>query len=234
VINASDGDQVLDHGEYVLDHVNWIHHDGTGYIFPEATTVHLTNREERGSWWDITKQWNTSREQVAEQVFKLWIDHGARPQGRRGGLVNEPMIAKDITYQYIVVPSVELEEMKQSPGIEIIANNRWIQGVKHGELDMAQLIFYRAGSVQISEKRTLTIDHPGAILVKMEGERIMDITVADPSRLLDRIHLTVSGQIESRGSEHFHVDYDPVKQVTKLTFELPTGYYRGQSLHVKF
>jgi chondroitin AC lyase len=39
------------------------------------------------------------------KVFKLWIDHGVQPQGRIGGLVNEPMIAEDVTYQYIVVPT---------------------------------------------------------------------------------------------------------------------------------
>src|SRR5690554_3767266 len=80
-VTVMDNNQVhnLSNGERVLEHVKWIHHDRVGYLFPEPSSLHLSNQIEQGRWSDITDQKNISTELVYEDVFKLWFDHGKRP-----------------------------------------------------------------------------------------------------------------------------------------------------------
>ncbi len=213
-------------GSHRLEEAEWVHHDHVGYLFPDTSGIRLSNQVERGTWFDISKQWSTPKDTVSREVFKLWIDHGARPQGRRGGLVNSPMIARDVTYQYVVIPSVKLNEMKKradeltgSGGVEILSNNRWLQAVRHRNQGVVQMIFFRAGTLKFSGEFTVSLDSPGAVLLKMEGSSIREITVSDPSRLMDRLHITM----EHQGSE-------PVKVV----IDLPAGPYAGQSTTVPY
>src|SRR5690606_23225988 len=63
----------LPHGNRELNEVKWVYQDKIGYIFPEPTTIHLSNQEEKGRWSDITDQKNISQEIVSMDVFKLWF-----------------------------------------------------------------------------------------------------------------------------------------------------------------
>ncbi len=228
------GERSLERGIHTLNEVSWIYHDGVGYLFPIPATVQLSNREETGSWRTISRQWDTTGEPVKKNVFKVWIDHGARPQGRRGGLVNEPMTARDVTYQYVVIPSVEAEEPTTDRGIEILANNRWIQGVRQRDPGLIQVIFYRAGMLEISENMSLALDSPGALLIHMEGERISEITAADPSRTLDRIHLRVTGKLDGTNPGLCDIRFNRKTAMTELAIKLPGGVESGKSVTVKF
>jgi chondroitin AC lyase len=232
-IRDSAGERELSTGDHDLDNVIWIHHDGVGYLFPEQVSVHLSNSEKSGTWWEISKQWNTSRDTVEKSVFKLWIDLGIRPQGRRGGLVNEPMIARDVTYQYVVLPSANAAEMNLDRGIVILANNRWIQGVRFRDPEMVQAIFYRAGTIRISDRMEIALDSPGAVMLQMDGEHVNAISVADPSRTLGRIHLAISGYFAAEKSEILRVDYNKESDTTELTFDLPAGFDAGRSVSVR-
>ncbi len=185
-------------GTHRLQDPEWIHHDGVGYLILDTGMVHLSNRVEKGTWYDISRQWDVSKDTVQKEVFKLWIDHGARPQGRRGGLVNQPMIARDVTYRYAVIPALEINEMQRaadrltgSQGIRIIANNRWLQGVYHMGEGIAQVIFFRAGTASLPGGVSVSLDSPGAVMLHMEGSRVSKVTAADPSRLMQRLHLTL-------------------------------------------
>lgn len=215
VLVAVDGaEKILSPGEYELPDVNWVFHGGTGYIFPEATDIMLSNKEESGRWTDISKQSITDREEVHEDVFKLWIDHGPRPQGRPGGLNNASMIAKDVTYQYMIVPNAEREKLDNERGIEILVNNRQLQAVMDTQAGIIQAVFYTAGELPVSDGFTISIDSPGAILLKMEGKEVKELSVSDPSRKLGRMHLGITGRDE-------------------IVIELPSGFYAGQSISLE-
>jgi len=237
-VNGPDGVIELGRGAHSLQGIQWIHHGGVGYLFPEPADLHLSNRAEKGSWYDISKQWNTSREEVEKEVFKVWIDHGARPQGRRGGLNHRSTEAKDVTYQYVVVLSVDAGEMDRSPDIEILSNNRWMQGVLHRGLGICQVIFYRGGTLNIPENIALGIDSPGAVMVKIEGEEIREISVADPSRTLGRLHLSITGDIQTGDiqtgdREGVRTTYEKETHTTRLAIDLPTGVFAGRSVTFK-
>lgn len=208
------GERILASGAHELEGAKWVLHNGTGYIFPRATDILLSNKGQSGRWTDINKQSTTSNEELSKEVFKLWIDHGPRPQGRPGGLNNRSMIAKDVTYQYMIVPSADPDQMENDRGIEMMVNNRQLQAVRDKETGMVQAVFYRAGSLPLPGGKSLSLDSPGAVILKMDGERVQNITVADPSRKLARLHLEISG-------------------LKNLVIDLPTGFYAGQSITVE-
>jgi hypothetical protein len=40
----------------------------------------------------------------------------------------------------------------------------------------------------------IQLDSPGALIIQMEDASVKQISAADPSRLNDRLHLSISGQ----------------------------------------
>lgn len=215
-VKSGHGIETLDAGVHEIENANWVFHRGTGYIFPEPVEIHLSNQEELGSWNRLTKQSSASKDTVREEVFKLWIDHGPRPQGRRGGLVNTPMLARDVKYQYIVVPSTSLEQMDDDPGLEIIVNNRRVQAVKSKRSGLVQAVFYQAGELAIADNLKLRVDSRAAVILKIFKGEIKEISAADPSRKLSHLHLEI---LDGAG-------------VRELAIELPGGFYAGQSVNL--
>ena len=187
-------------------------HNGTGYLFPDSTTINLSNQKESGKWTDITKQSIASKDLVTLDVFSLWIDHGIRPQGNTGGFNYSSTIPKDVKYEYIVVPVTTVEQMNEDRGIEVLMNNRKLQAVIDHDAGLVQAIFYQAGELNIAEGIELSLDSPGAVMVKISEGKVKKITVADPSRSLSRMHLQITG-------------------MNDLNIELPEGVYAGQSIN---
>jgi chondroitin AC lyase len=224
----------LSEGEHEINEASWVHHNGIGYIFPEPESIHVSNAVQSGSWYDINKQWNSSKTLVNNKVFKLWIDHGVRPQGRRGGLNHSSMVAKDVKYQYIVIPNSSVDDMNKERGIEILANNRLVQGVRNNSLGIVQIVFYQAGKVLIAEDMKLSVDSPGIVMLKMDGGQVQEITVADPSRKLSRLHMCISGEINSDRLDNLNSEYNSERKISNLTIDLPAGVYAGQSVNIEF
>ncbi|WP_373511122.1 polysaccharide lyase family 8 super-sandwich domain-containing protein, partial [Persicitalea sp.] len=112
--------QSVPKGNRALSEVKWVHHDKIGYVFPEPSTVSLSNQAETGSWAAITDEKNISDVVVSEDVFTLWFDHGKRPDGA--------------SYQYIVVPNVSEQELNETSrdnrSIEILSNTPSLQAVR--------------------------------------------------------------------------------------------------------
>ncbi len=205
-----------------LENVKWVHHDRVGYILPEPTTVNLSNRAEQGRWSDISATKSASDELVTQDVFLLGIDHGYSPQ--------------NVSYQYIVVPDVSSEEVASisanNRDIEILSNTPDLQGVKHNDLDIAQLAFYKAGEVEISDGYTVKMDSQGMAMLKMNGNRIGEITVSDPSRKLTRMTITVPGIYNSQG-DNFKTITNQDKNKTIIIVDLPTDVYAGSSTSIE-
>jgi chondroitin AC lyase len=211
----------LPRGDRDLTDVKWVHQDNIGYIFPQATTVHLSNQEEKGRWSDITAQKNISREVVSMDVFKLWIDHGKSPDSA--------------SYQYIVVPNVSEKELMETSvdnrGVEIISNTPDLQAVKSDKLGICQGAFYRAGEIGISNRLTMRMDSPGMAMLKLQGDHPKELTVSDPSRKLNRVIVTLSGSYEVKG--HGAISLLSTKDGgTMIIIDLPQGVYAGKSVTV--
>ncbi len=209
-------------GNRNMDNVKWVHHDQVGYILTKPATINISNQAEQGRWSDITDQKNISDEIVTKEVFLLGFNHGNSP--------------KDTSYQYIVVPDVSEQELKETASynrnIDIISNTPDIQAVKNNKSGICQLIFYKAGEVEISKDCKFKMDSQGMAMLKMKGKRIKELTVSDPSRKLSRISLTVSGIYNIEGV-NFTAAPDKNKNNTRVLVDLPQGVYAGKSVTVE-
>jgi chondroitin AC lyase len=214
--------QLLPKGSRKLEGVKWVHHDKVGYIFPEPATVQLSNQAQTGRWSDITDQKNINNELVSEEVFNLWFDHGRRPAGA--------------SYQYIVVPDVTEQALDASSrnnrSIEVLSNTAGVQAVRQGTLGLVQAAFYQAGTLEVAPGVSLRLDSPGMAMLKMEGGRLRELTLADPSRRLSRLLVTVSGVYKAQG-EHFRTLVDEQQKSTLFIVDLPQGVYLGKSVPLK-
>ena len=214
---------VLPQGNRVAEKLKWIHHDRIGYIFPEPAQLNVSNQSESGTWAAITDQKNISKDLVTEPVFKLWFDHGARPA--KAG------------YQYIVVPDVDqnklMETSQNNRSIKILSNTDTVQAVLHGKLNMVQAAFYQAAELKVSPTLSLKMDSQGMVMARMEGSRIKAITVADPSRKLKRITLTVPGIYTVKKEGLICLPNNQLQQ-TILLIDLPQGVYAGKSVNFQF
>ncbi len=212
----------LPEGDRTMENVTWVYQDKIGYLFPEPATIHLSNQIEKGRWSDITDEKNVSKRIVSEKVFALWFDHGDRPE--------------KASYQYIVVPNVTEQALNRTSHsnrhIKILSNSPDIQAVTHSDLGISQMVFYKAGAIDISENTTVRLGSHGMGMIKMKAHRIEAMSVSDPSRELNSITVTVSGIYDSQG-DNFITEPDRPKNTTKVVVELPQGVYAGQSVTVE-
>lgn len=208
-------------GNHVLKQVKWVHQDKIGYLFPEPTTINISNQKEQGRWSDITDQKNISQEVISEEVFALWFDHGTSPD--------------DAAYQYIVVPDVSEQEFKETSEnnrqIEILSNTPDIQAVKSNKLGIYQIAFYKAGELNISKDLKVRMDSQGMAMLKMEDNKIASLTLADPSRKLSRIVLTLPGLYPTKGTGFMAIPNQQQKN-TLFLVDLPQGVYAGKSVSI--
>ena len=202
--------------------VKWIYHDKVGYIFPDTTTIFLSNRAEQGRWSDITDQINISEELVTKDVFTLGFDHGERPN--------------DASYQYMVVPDVSEQEIKETSddnrGIEILSSSSQIHAVKNNKLNICQLAFYQAGEAHLSEGSSIKMDSQGMVMLKMNDNRINEMSVADPSRKLSSALITVTGIYEKEGTG-YSLYPNKNQNKTLMIVDLPQGVYAGKSVTIE-
>jgi chondroitin AC lyase len=221
IINKANNISTLKMGNHHLKKVNWMLHDKIAYFFPSPTDVHLENQEARGSWYSINRQSDSPKEEIRKDVFKIWLDHGMNPQNS--------------SYQYIVVPGIDLAEMEayeKSLPVKILANSPEVQGVQHTGLDISQIVFYKPGKMKITESVDISIDSPGLVMVNSDKKLIKNITVADPSRNLNSIHLKVNSCIIGQGKDFVAV-WNEANGFTDITIDLPKGENAGQSISIK-
>jgi chondroitin AC lyase len=211
---------VIEKGEAVFENVDWIYQDGIGYVFPEPSSVNMKNNKATGSWYAINRQTDSPKDEIALDVFKLWISHGVRPS--------------DQSYRYIVVPATTVEELEQRTSwhnISILSNTTEIQAVRHTGLQMCQAVFYKGGDIQVTDQLKLKCHCPGIVLLRIEGNKITQISASDPNRELRKIHLSVTTKIEKAG-DNFKAVWNEEDGVTELVIELPRDNYAGQSVTI--
>jgi chondroitin AC lyase len=218
-VNQDGLQKVVESGSRKAENIKWVHHNRIGYLFPSPATLQLSNQVATGTWASITDQKNISTALVEEPVFNLWFNHG-----------NSPASAN---YQYIVVPAVEAAAFAASAAdnrsIQILSNTGLIQAVWHGRQNMLQSAFYRAGKLEVKKGLVVKLDSQGMVMLKTAGNRVSSVTVSDPSRMLQRINLTVSGVYNIKKDGVVCLP-DATKNETLLIIDLPQGPWTGSSV----
>ena len=159
-----------------ISNPNWVWHDSTGYFFPAPAEVTVSAQTQKGSWATINA--SRSKEEIKGDVFKLWINHNAKPA--------------NAGYAYIVVSDISLAAMKayKPSTIKILQNNSAIQAVKQEDLNMFQIVFHEAGNIS-TEGLSLAVDNPCVVLIKDLGTSNATIWVADPTQKIKELQLKI-------------------------------------------
>jgi chondroitin AC lyase len=209
--------KILSKGNRELENVKWVFQDKVAYVFPNATTINLSNQTESGRWSDITDQKNISTELLEKDVFALWYKHGEQPKGE--------------SYEYIVIPAVSLSEVektvKSNCGVQILSNTKDVQAVKSNKLNMVQIAFYKAGKLDIGNGQVIKMSSQGMAMLKQKNGKITEITVADPSRKLSQLVLTIPGNYKLNSDNCTVVANN---NMTTFLIDLPQDVYAGKSV----
>ena len=211
---------VIEKGEKEFAEVEWVFQDGIGYVFPQATSVNIKNDEATGSWWKINKQTDSPKDEIKLDVFKLWINHGERPS--------------DEDYEYIVVPATTINKLEQGDSknsITILSNTPEIQAVKHNELNISQIVFYKSGEIEISDGLVIKSDSPGLFMMKMDNGKLAEISVSDPNRELAKINFSISAKIE-KDESNFQAIWNEKSDTSEISIDLPQDVYAGNSVTI--
>lgn len=208
---------VLKSGEHELSSVEWVQHGGVAYIFPEPVRIQLTNRPQTGSWRQINHHSWATDEAITHDVFKLWLDHGAKPENG--------------SYQYIIVPNLEptaIANYRQRNNIRVLSNTPEIQAVQHKDLGVTQIVFYKPGKLAIPGSVTVTSKNAGLVMVKTNGKTVSQFTVADPTHQLSNFDIEINAKIRSAAP----ATQSNSKDGTLLTIKLPSEGMAGQSVNL--
>ncbi len=211
---------VIGKDEKEYQQIDWVFQDGIGYVFPKPSSVYVKNNEAVGSWRRINEQADSPQEETMLDVFKLWIDHGEMPT--------------DASYEYIVVPATSVEKLEQAQSkknITVLSNTPEIQAVGNKQLNIFQIVFYKAGEIALSDNLTLVSDSPGIMMLKTDGENITSISVSDPNRELRKMHISISDRIEKKG-ENFITTWNSEQKVSEITIHLPHGVDAGKTVPI--
>jgi chondroitin AC lyase len=219
VTNSNSKQFKLIKGSHILEKVSWVFHDSIAYIFPQPTDVSVNNKLYNGKWEDISKgTWAAKEKEEQKELFSLWIDHGKKPKNK--------------AYSYIVNPAIsvnEIEEYCKNAQVKILLNNSEIQAVQHLGLDLTQIVYYKAGTVEISKDLKISINQPGVVMIQMANSKIQKISVADPTRKLDDHILNITGRFEGSGKD-WKSTWNKKDRISEIVVQLPQDGLAGKSV----
>jgi chondroitin AC lyase len=83
-----------------------------------------------------------------------------------------------------------------------------------------------------SPELKIGIDSPGLVIVKTDGSKLKSVTVADPSRKMAKINLSISGKIDKNGNL-FKSYWNQEKVTSEIAIDLPQTVYAGKSVTIE-
>ena len=203
-----------------IDNITWFLHDNVGYIIVPADNQTLKAKI-------ITKNTGkTDHEKKVIKIMQLVIDHGTNPT--------------DDSYQYILLPDVTedavieyVEKLKNKQSdLNILKNDNAIIATQNNELDLTQVVFFAAGSLDFTgkdqEPLTLTVDRPALVMLNQKSTTI-DISVTDPNHSTSSPSIQLSINKKLYSGDHSY--YDPGTKTSNISFThstVPT--YAGKTI----
>jgi chondroitin AC lyase len=190
-----------------FNNLQWVYHDGAGYVFPEASPVTISKAPQSGNWKSINT--TGSNETITREVFSLWLAHGTAPINAH--------------YQYIVVPATTKETFLASkvPGkFKVISNTADIQAVSYE--DYYAIVFYEPGTVVMPDGLSISTRMKATVLIRHTSGGY-HITAADPLHKQKEVTLVFNRKLEGPG-----VTKQGSGSVIQFTF--PTGDNTGNSV----
>lgn len=181
----------------------WIWQNNVGYYFPSSPEVNISNKKQYGSWQDINAFQPAGVDAI--NIFKLWMNHGTKPQ--------------NTDYEYILLPNISQQAIAKysSKHIVVIENSSSVQAIWNKELDILGAVFYKPGNFSYKGIK-LSTNTPCAIMIRNVSKNKAQLFVSDPSRVKEKIDIEVK--------------LPSIKQTQTIEFLLPNGKspYAGATL----
>ena len=215
---AQDGrPRKLADGAHTLENLDWVHHDGIGYVLPAGgAALHVAARKQGGSWYAINH--SRPRETVEGEVFTAWIDHGKNAAGASA--------------VYSVLPGVERAAMAEAAAawrrdVKVVANTTKVQAVlaerkAEGQVTMAS--FYEAGGIAPAGGIAVAVDKPCLVLLRRTADAL-EISVASPEAKAIPVTLTIGLRLTGDGVK---AGTRPNQSV--VVIDLPAGPLAGSTV----
>lgn len=175
-------------------------HNRVIYFFPEDGDASLRAKQQQGTWSTINR--SRSADTVSGEVFKLWLNHGIRPQNAR--------------YAYIVYPGTNRINQQELEAVRILQNTETVQAVSHATLGITQVVFYEAG-VFVADDLHIAVDKPCFVQL-IAGSEEVELAVADPLQTAEEVQVVLD--VKSHGI------------AAKKTIPLPQGAERGKTITI--
>ena len=205
-VTASVNDRIttLGMGDFSYENnLNWVLHNGMGYMFPSGGRLSLTNRIQTGDWYDIYTA--APKGEQEKEVFTLGFEHGRSP--------------KNAAYAYIIIPNkntVEEMEAYRTDDLEILTNTDSVQVVRHKKLGIWQMVFYREATFK-HKQISVTVDRGCALLFKETDRTITQFHIADPAQTQSVINVDIRIPAKVKKTQRVVCDFTG------------TGIYAGMS-----
>lgn len=216
----------LTKGTHIIKKAEAVWHDGVGYWFPNQSKISIMNNEASGTQYSVSPRTTSSKEIQRADVFKMRVEHGVRPS--------------NASYAYVVLPNSTVQTLidyAKHPEIRILSNTSSLQAVEQIEKRILGIVGYKAFSLQLDGKRgTLTADSPGMFVLHFtEQGKLVQLSVADPTRKLGKIHFSIEGRYQlAEQHTNTKADYCEKKNCTFVSVELPQHELAGSSVTLRF
>jgi chondroitin AC lyase len=215
VIYFNENEQILHFSDKTktANNVEWVYHDHVGYVFPMGGKMTIQRTEQTGSWNLINE--TGSKQEITQDVFSLWLDHGNEPQ------------AADYCYMVMPEPSLNhFEARSRNHGFVIVKNESGIQAVRNEHSKIYAIVFYNPGSVALDEELEISADKEALVLIE-KYEDGYKFSVSDPLYTASEINLTVNKNLAGEGVKR-------QQSHSILNIKLPQGEHTGSSIQKEF
>jgi chondroitin AC lyase len=193
--------------------LEWVHHDGMGYVFLEPTMATVCAQTQSGDWRRVHSR--ESARTVDQDVFSLWLDHGRQPRGGR--------------YAYIVVPNVSvaaLPSWRESASIAILQQTASVQAIASRDGKLVQAAFFEPGRLTWGEGASIEAQSPCLVMLDETASSVR-LHVTDPTHTCKTLTLRLAGRYIGREAR-----YDTDRGQTELTVDLPQEGFAGQTVRL--
>jgi len=213
-ISAGQEARELPQGERFTGPLEWVCHDGIGYVFLEPQTATVGAARQSGNWHTIHSR--ESAATVEREVFNLWVDHGPKPSGAR--------------YAYAVLPDVTAKDVRSvsnSRSVTVLAQTPSLQAVTTADGRQVQTVFFEPGRLAWGSELIVEVDQPCLVMFNRTTKPAR-LHVADPTHRQKTIRLRLSGKYAGPG-----VRYDARREQSELTVDLPKEGFAGRTVSVE-
>lgn len=186
----------------ILPGDSWVYHAGSGYYFPPGNVATVQGVTQHGNWKSIN-QGVGSADDIALDVFSLWIDHGVQP-------VNQ-------SYTYVVVPDTTPDKMReyvQHLPVAVVTNSPELQAVWNRTAKVGMAALYQVGTVRLGELQC-RVSQPCLLLVRPLGKQL-ELAISNPEATAAQIQVEVNQHLEG-----LDCTWSAAQGTSTITFSLP-------------